>query len=299
MSPTPHSGDARGPRAEAGETRGRYALTYLGWSGFRISAAGSTPVFIDPPRRDDLPGEHDVQILLTHGHPEHVAGTIRYLADGERWGRATVLASPRLIKALARHVRGPGDRLLACRPGQTLAVGGIGIDVFAWRHMTLLPAGLKASLTRLRQLARRPGVALRIARRAARIPRPGPMLGFRITLGHAPRLLFFGEGLHQKADVAAVEHVAVRLPAEIGVIAAEPEDMDVLPGLIAALGVRAAVLFEAHGPWRDAFAMGRADLPALGRVLAENEVIGVPVTPGEAHDLGVLAPNASAPGLTG
>lgn len=299
MSPTRRSGHAGGEPARLSEADPPIALTWLGWSGFRITGAGGTQLFIDPPKAADIPQDRDVQILLTHGHPEHVAGTIRYLARDSRRARATVLASPRLSRVLARRPKAPGDRLLGCRPGQTLAIGGVGVDVFEWRHMTLLPSGLRPALVRLCQLARRPGLALRIAARAARIPRPGPMLGFRLTLGHGRRLMFFGEGLHRKTDAEAVTRVVRRLPAEIGIIAVEPEDMDVLAALIARLRLRAAVLYEAHGPWRDAFHMPRADLDALRLALGGAGMTGIKAVPGERRDLPALMPTASASGITG
>ena len=74
-----------------------------------------------------------------YGHPEHIAGAAAYLRTKARNGRAEVLASPGVCRALKRRSGNKQDVFYPCRPGQTHSVDKFTIDVFECRHMPLLP----------------------------------------------------------------------------------------------------------------------------------------------------------------
>ncbi len=73
---------------------GHTTLSYHGWSGFELRFPGSRPVLFDMPGDKAIPRDEDVCLIVTHGHPEHIAGTAGYLQDGSRTGCAAVFASP-------------------------------------------------------------------------------------------------------------------------------------------------------------------------------------------------------------
>jgi len=249
---------------DAGATR----LAWLGWSGFRISAPGGAVLHVDPPAGTVFAPEGAAHILVTHGHPEHVEGTLAHLRDPARTQPVEVAAGAGVCRHLRRHARHPADRLRVCVPQDHFQLAGFGVDVFAWHHMPLLPPGLGPKLAHLRSLASRPGRALRIVLDGLRGPWPFPMLGFRIACPGGERLLVYGEGLHRMAGAEAVAAVGRSLPADVLLAAVEPEDIGALPELIARTGARQVALYEAHRPWREGFGMPLADLDALAATLA-------------------------------
>ena len=258
--------------------RGDVSLRHLGWSGLRIERPAGPVLFIDPPAAtmaDDRPA----LVLLTHGHPEHVAGTVARLATAVD-GQHTVIGASAVVCAhLARRYRGVNATFKPLRPGDRLVLGdGIEVAVFGWRHLPLLPSGIGPALQHVRRLLSRPTLCARIIAAGIRGPRAGPMLGFRLGIG-GQRLLVYGEGLHRRS--AAAELAAQCRGSEDGtlLVAVEPEDQEFLPALIAASGLRHALLYEPHAHWRDAFGMPRADLALLATALAargiEAEVLTV------------------------
>ncbi len=244
------------------------ALTYLGWSGFALAFADTPMLFIDPPDALEIPGDRDICLLITHGHPEHVSGALGYLRDQDRSGAATVVAPPGLCRYLERRSRHTRDRFHACEPGMSLTVGGVTVDGFRCHHMPLLPPEKGAARAHLARLAGNPRLAVGIAVDVLRGPPAGPLLGFRLGHADSPKILFFGEGLHRGIDRGSIAEIAASHPADVLIAAVEPEDMAVLPDMMLAAGAPAVVPYEAHRPWRDGFGMPRADLDALSSTLA-------------------------------
>lgn len=243
-------------------------LVWLGWSGFRIDGPGGAALYIDPPAGTTFAPDRAAYILITHGHPEHVEGTLAHLRDPARRQPVEVAAGAGVCRHLRRHARHPADRLRVCAPQEHFGLAGFGVDVFAWHHMPLLPPGLGPKLAHLRALASRPVRALRIVLDGIRGPWPFPMLGFRIASPAGQRLLVYGEGLHRMADAEVVAAVGRSLPADVLLAAVEPEDIGALPELIARAGAPQVALYEAHRPWREGFDMPLADLDALAATLA-------------------------------
>jgi len=250
--------------SEAGAVR----LTWLGWSGFRLDAPGAAALYVDPPGGTHFAPERPAHILITHGHPEHVQGTLDHVRDPERRAAVVVAAGAGVCRRLRACARQEADRFLVCAPQWRFELGGFDIDVFSWRHMPLLPPGWDAKLRHLRALASRPGLAARVLLAGLRGPWPWPMLGFRVARPGCPRILVYGEGLHRHAGAQAVAYVSRLLPADLLLAAVEPEDVDDLPDLVAHIDTPDVALYQAHQPWREAFGMPLADLDELAAVLA-------------------------------
>jgi len=251
------------------------ALRYLGWSGFVIGArhSGAARFVIDPPRGADLSepdglGDGPVCLMISHGHPEHVEGAADFLAQS-RPRPADIIASRALCRYLRRRSAQASDRFHPCAPGDRLEVGGGVVDVFAWRHMPHLPPERHFARAHLAGLARRPGLAARIAWASLIGPAWTPMLGFRLTLPGGLRIMNYGEGLHRLLDEDEARRLSARLPADLLLAAIEPEDLTVYARLCRATGAARIAPFEAHGPWRDAFGLGRVDLEKLHQSLEE------------------------------
>jgi hypothetical protein len=247
-------------------------LVYLGWSGFRVSWPGGPEVFVDPPDAGAVPRDREAWILLTHGHPEHVQGTASHFADARRSAPTAVVASPRVCRHLRRRFGRANDRFHAARPGDAISFPGLGIEVFGWRHMPLLPPEPGLAVRHVARLARHPGLALAIVRDSLVGPPPGAMLGFRLLPSRGPRVLLYAEGLHRRTALAEAREAAQRREAEVLLFAVEPEDAEVLPDLVAAVGGRIVVPYEAHRTWRDDLGMPQADLERLASDLAARGV---------------------------
>jgi len=242
-------------------------LTHLGWSGFLIAFPGGPDLYVDPPQGTPLPLDRETNILITHGHPEHVAATLTHLAEPIRSAPVNIAASGAVCRHFRKRSRHSSDRFCTCEPQQRMNFSGLDIDVFEWRHMPLLPPGFKAACGHMRRVLGHPLLALRIMAAGLRGPRARPMLGFRIEPPRGPRILVYGEGLHRRTGQAEALRLAAQFPADVLLAAVEPEDTDILPGLIAAAGAATIVLYEAHRGWRDAFSMPCADLDGLALAL--------------------------------
>jgi hypothetical protein len=265
---------------------GGVGLDYLGWSGFRLAAPGGGTILLDPPAGAAIGGSAPLTLLLTHGHPEHVAGSLDYLRwDGDGTS-ATVLASPAVCRHLERRARRRGVAFRPVRPGERVRLGGgDSVDVFGWRHLPLLPPGLSAKVGHVARLASRPGLAARIALAGVAGPPAGEMLGFRLDLG-GQLVVAYGEGLHRRCPAAEAAMHCCRPSGALlllVLLAVEPEDQECLPELLLAAGAGTAVLYEPHARWRAAFGMPRADLPGLRRAL---EAVGIRATIAEPEGSG-------------
>jgi len=259
---------------------GEVTIEYLGWSGFRIQRPGGRAILLDPPTASALAGDTPAIVLITHAHPEHLAGVRAHLQN-QRAANVTVYASRPVCRYLTRRARGDCVRLVRLHPGQSCTLDtGARMEVFEWRHLPLLPPGWGAGLRHLGRLLARPGLAARIAGAGLAGPRAGPMLGFRLSVA-GRRLVAYGEGLHRRCRARAVLARCGGQADGVLLVAAEPEHLDCLPALVAASGMGHALIYEPHAGWRKAFGMPRADLDALACALAARGVNATPVRPGE------------------
>jgi len=251
--------------------RPELVLGYLGWSGFRIVFSDGTEFYIDPPKGTALPLDRETNILITHGHPEHIAGTLEYLCNPDRNARVLVAASAAICRYLRKRSTQNADHYQPCKPQQHISISGLGIDIFKWRHMPLLPPGFKPALNHIKCLISHPLLAMSIIAAGLRGPLPFPMIGFRIVPLEGPRVLVYGEGLHRLTSPTNTHRIGIDLPADILLVAVEPEDINVLPDLVNKTGITTIGLYEAHRDWREAFDMPYADLEALASVLETSD----------------------------
>ncbi len=259
---------------------GGATLHYLGWSGFRIAVPGGGSVLIDPPADVAMDGSDPVHLLLSHGHPEHVAGARTYLEHEVDGPVTTVIASPAVCRHLERQTRRRSVTFQPVLAGACVALGGgRSVEAFRWRHLPLLPPGLGAALRHVARLASRPGLAARIALAGLAGSPVGEMLGFRLDLGERV-IVAYGEGLHRRCLAAEAAAQCGGASDVLLLVAVEPEDEAALPGLLRSAGVTASILYEPHAGWRDAFGMKRADLGSLCRAMEAVGVRAVTATPG-------------------
>lgn len=235
------------------------AITYLGWSGFRVDTE-TGPIFVDPPAQADIPSGRRAFVLLSHGHPEHLAGIRAHIERAGSAADVVVLASPALCDHLFKTSRRSALTFMPVRPGDAFELGvNLSVRIFEWTHLPLLPSGFAAKVRHVVQLASKPALALRIAWAGLTGPAAGPMLGFGINLGRW-QIVAYGEGLHRFCEPEAIGETPQRTVALVGV---EPGDEDVMPGLLRSCGAGCALLYEPHAKWRDAFGMAHVDLAAL------------------------------------
>ncbi|MAG56217.1 MAG: hypothetical protein CMJ83_08005, partial [Planctomycetes bacterium] len=136
-------------------------LAYRGWSGFELTMpSAGPPLIIDPPDAELLPRDQEVRLLISHGHPEHIAGARNHVGDEGRTAPVSVIASARVCRYLKRRSRVPADRFHPVAEGDVLTWPGTRIEVFGWRHMPLLPPELGGALSHMGTLLRHPRVTM-------------------------------------------------------------------------------------------------------------------------------------------
>jgi len=235
-------------------------LSYRGWSGFEVRAPGRTSLLIDPAPDRAIADERAI-ILLTHGHPEHVAGALAHLRQRSR-APVTVIASGPICRYLEPRAAGREDRFLRVAARDRLEVLGWRVRVFGWTHMSLLPSGMLPAARYLATLLRHPRGLARMAWNDLRGPAHAPMLGYHVNAG-AGGVVYYGEGLHRLTSRRALEEALGPDPIDALVFGAEPEDVDALPALLAGCEVGRAIAFEPHRPWRADFGLPQLDAEDL------------------------------------
>ncbi len=256
-------------------------MTYLGWSGFRFSWPCGPEVLVDPPDTTGIDREREAWLLLSHGHSEHVAGTLNYLTDTSRVAPVTVLASPPICSYLKRRYGRKDDRFIPCLPGDVKTLSDLRIDVFSWRHMPLLPSGLRPSICYLFRLILHLDFTLKVIRGGLKLIKVGPMLGFRLVPKNGPQLLLYSEGLHKHANIMEIKETGQLLNAEVLLFAVRPEDTQVIPDLVSTIGISVAVPYEAHKYWRKGFGLPIADLKDIAVQLKNRGFNALEVADGE------------------
>lgn len=257
-------------------------LCYQGWSGLVVrAAAGRTggALAFDPCPTEPL-GAERVALLLTHGHPEHVQGSLAHLRREER-APVTVVASPHVCRWLRRAAR-EADRFVPVTAGDRVEVEGWAVRVFEWEHMPLLPPGALHAVRHILALVSHPRGLAKIAFGGMTGPRHGPMLGYTVRApGGGGALVYYGEGLHRKTTREQLRDALGDEPVGALVFGAEPEDAEALPALLSGQHVGRVLAFEPHRPWRTEFGMPQLDAADLDARLRAAELDARTLSPGE------------------
>lgn len=241
-------------------------IHYFGWSGVAIQH-GDTLVGVDlfgeAVTWDKVSQSPAIILCLTHGHPEHCGSLRRFLLAPQArpyLSRTHLVSSPPVVAHIQRGGVLPPQQVHSVGEGDRVIIGGVHITAFSWRHLPLLPSGLRPSLEYLAHLASRPLDLVRIGLAGLQLPMNAPMLGFHIRFADGQTVLNYAEGLHRLTDPLEVQNVARALPAEALLFAVEPEDVDALPHWVEVLRPQRVYLYEAHRPWRELFRLPYVDL---------------------------------------
>ena len=263
-------------------------LQYFGWSSLVVRCCDVSVGFDVSGGRavaDALRAAATAVLCVTHGHPDHVAGTRRLMNTGRgdrRLSGLHLVSSAPIIGCVSAGNRRAD---ITCHPlcdREAISVNGVRLTAFCWTHAPLLPAGLGPKLAYVTRFAHRPVDAIGIVHSTVGLPLRAPTLGFHVRFPCGFSLINYAEGLHHRTDPCEVEAVASETRAEMALFAVEPEDVACLPQWADLLSVRWVVLYEAHRPWRERFGLPTVDLHACAHWLSSRfpqvrvDTLGVP-----------------------
>jgi len=238
-------------------------IRYLGWSGVTVRHADTLITF--DPFGDGLTGDGieaatSTILCLTHGHPDHCGSVRRLLAAP---GVTTdLVSSPAVVDYIARGGPFPRVKLHSLVATESISIGGTQVTAFSWKHLPLLPPGVRPRIEYTAHLLSHPISFMRIGISSLGLPIHAPTLGFHITFADGRSVLNYAEGLHRLTDAREVEAVARTLPADVLMFAVEPEDVEAIPQWLKILQPATVFLYEAHRPWRELFRLSCVDLKA-------------------------------------
>jgi len=248
-------------------------VQYFGWSGVAIRRADTLvgfDLFGDAVTWAKLDDPATTILCVTHGHPEHCGSLMRFLATPDAHLPTThLISSPPVIAYVTRGSGLPIAHAHALEAGDTVSIDGARVTAFAWKHMPLLPPGVRPKIEYAAHVLSRPIDFARIAFGGLHLPLRAPMLGFHLTFADGTTVLNYAEGLHRITDPREVEAVAHELPADVLLFAVEPEDVQAIPRWLEMLRPAAVFLYEAHRPWRERFRLPSVDLNAYATELSE------------------------------
>ncbi len=248
-------------------------IDYLGWSGFHIHNHKDINVFIDPPRKTSFMNGENI-IFISHGHPEHLGGTLDYVKDKSSQQPTTIIASKNVCSYLKHHCQRDYVNFINVRSlERRILTPTISFEAFKWSHMPLLPPGIGAALGHLWQLIKGYRTAWRIIKMSLGGPfGAGEMLGYVLKFKNDQNIIIYGEGLHRNCNLKDVKAIGDKAKGSTLLVAAEPEDSEELPDLINTSGAQRVILYEPHGLWRDIFKLPHIDLKALKNTLTKGGI---------------------------
>lgn len=246
-------------------------IQYFGWSGITLRHGDTVigfDLFGEAVTWEALPNAATTILCITHGHPEHCGSLQRFLsAKDARLDRAHVISSRPVIDHVTRGLNHAANAHTLINDA-SIAVDGVRVSGFEWKHMPLLPPSVRAKTSYVTHVLSRPIEFARVAFSGLRLPMNAPMLGFHVVFADGLRVLNYSEGMHRLTDPREVEATAQRLPADVLLFAVEPEDVAVIPRWIELLSPSTVILYEAHRPWREMFGLPYIDLECYAAELA-------------------------------
>lgn len=234
-------------------------IRYFGWSGITIDHDNTRvgfDLFGDAVSPDVLDDASTVILCATHGHPEHCGSFRSLLRNPEVAARASaihLISSPQVVRYVNRDGRMLSANAHAVNHMEKARINGVQITPFCWKHLPLLPPGMRPKIEYAASLMSHPVDFVRIGLTGLSLPMNAPKLGFHLAFSDGTRVLNYAEGLHRLTDTREVETIARELPAEVLLFAIEPEDAEAIPRWVEILNPSRVFLYEAHRPWRDLF----------------------------------------------
>ena len=249
-------------------------IRYFGWSGVTIRHADTSvgfDLFGDEVTWDAVGDAATTILCLTHGHPEHCGSLRRLLSASDahlHLARTHLVSSPAVVEYITHGGSFAQVNRHSLRNAEGVSIASTQVTTFTWKHMPLLPPGVRPKIEYITHLLSRPIGFVRISTSSIGLPIRAPTLGFHITFADGRTILNYAEGLHRLTDPREVESVARTLPVEVLLFAVEPEDVDVVPRWLKILRPATIFLYEAHRPWRELFRLPYIDLRAYATELS-------------------------------
>lgn len=250
-------------------------IRYFGWSGITVDHDNTRvgfDLFGDAVSPGVLDTSSTVILCATHGHPEHCGSFRSLLHTSEVVSRANhlhLISSPQVIGYVNQDERLPPTNAHAVNHMEQVRINGVQVTPFHWKHLPLLPPGMRPKIEYAASLLSHPVDFVRIGFMGLSLPMNAPKLGFHLTFSDGMTVLNYAEGLHRLTDSGEVETIARELPAEILLFAVEPEDVEAIPRWIEILRPSSVYLYEAHRPWRDLFHLPFIDVNRFAFEMSE------------------------------
>ena len=228
---------------------------YLGWSGFLLSD-GDVRIAIDPhwsswATQGSLPA-YDLTpltgIVLSHGHPDHVADVPTLLRlHPQAWvvGDAAVAAWAR------RKVPDAAHRILAAQPQERLVHDGVGITLHPGVHVG--DGGLAQVRKLLRYARRSPLATARLLRATRDAPAAAGVHTVELTLPSGARVVHAAETVHRDAPWRELEAARDGGGIDLFLLGVEPGEEEACRQELLRVGGQRTLLFSPHAATRAVF----------------------------------------------
>jgi len=255
-------------------------IKYYGWSAIELRVQGKS-IFFDPFYRpycgahwfDAHDFAHADVVCVTHGHEEHFLDVPQVV----RSSGAQVVATPAVCRFLGKRSKIPAAQLLPTEWGGRVAVAGVDIGLFPWKHrdINLVKAMSKAVFR---------GNATQLSwawSSATNAPFYAGYTGFHLSLPDGTTVLNYNEGFNSKTTEADLQQLRRDHP-RVDVLLAGMQLFfidDVVRG-VKALAPRVVFLYPPHekfhemmevksAPWEDFANAVRRACPQVQVVVAE------------------------------
>ena len=224
------------------------AVHYLGWSGFLLDD-GEARIAIDPhwsswategclPAFDLTPL---TGIVLSHGHPDHVADVPTLMTLHPR---AWVLADEAVARWLRTRVPTAESRVLTARPGTAHARNGVSVMLHPGVHVG--DGGLAQVRKLLRYARRSPLATARLLRATHDGPANGGVYTVELTMPSGTRVVHAAETIHKDAPWSELEAARLAAGVDVFLLGVEPGEEAACRQELRRAGSTRTLLFSPH-----------------------------------------------------